>query len=177
MLRACLLLALTLSFPAYADLQPGDKAPDFTTEATLGGTPFEFTLSEALKKGPVVLYFFPAAFTKGCTVEAHLFAEATDDFAALGATVIGISKDDIETLNRFSISECRNKFAVASDTDLSIAKSFEAKMPIVPVASRVSFVILPDSTIGYTWSALKPDEHITNTLAAVREWHAAQPQP
>ena len=108
-------LALAVAVPAWAALKVGSKAPDFTTQATLGGKPFEFTLAAALKKGPVVLYFYPAAFTKGCTVEAHLFAEATDEFNALGATVIGVSKDDIDTLNRFSVSECRSKFAVAAD--------------------------------------------------------------
>lgn len=167
-------IALLLALPVLAALKPGEKAPDFTTQATLAGTPFEFTLSEALKKGPVVLYFYPAAFTKGCTIEAHRFAEATDDFAALGATVIGISKDDIETLNRFSVSECRNKFAVASDADLEIARAFDTKMPVVPIASRTSFVILPDATIHYVWSAMKPEEHITNTLAAVKAWREAQ---
>ncbi|MBA4285383.1 MAG: peroxiredoxin [Xanthomonadaceae bacterium] len=163
-------LALAFAAPAWAALKAGSKAPDFTTRATLAGTPFDFTLAEALKKGPVVLYFYPAAFTKGCTVEAHLFAEATDDFAALGATVIGVSKDNIETLNRFSVSECRNKFAVAADPDLAIARAFDAKVPLLSYADRTSFVILPDSTISYVHSALSPNEHVKNTLAAVKAW-------
>ena len=112
-----------LATPALRHSSVGKPAPDFTTTASLAGKPFEFHLAEALKTGPVVLYFYPAAFTKGCTVEAHLFAEATDDFAALGATVIGVSKDDIDTLHKFSVSECRSKFAVAADPDLKIARS------------------------------------------------------
>lgn len=165
-----LLTSLQPGGVAVAALKPGDKAPDFTTTATLAGQPFEFRLAEALKKGPVVLYFYPAAFTKGCTVEAHLFAEASDEFAALGATVIGVSKDDIETLNKFSVSECRSKFAVAADPDLAIARSFDAKVPLLSYADRTSFVILPDSTIRYVHSALSPNEHVKNTLAAVRSW-------
>src|ERR1700674_5476999 len=112
--------------PLYAALKPGAQPPDFTTQATLAGKPFTFSLADALKNGPVVLYFYPAAFTKGCTVEAHDFAEATEQFKALGATVIGVSHDSIETLNKFSVSECRNKFAVAADPDQHIMKSYDA---------------------------------------------------
>ena len=103
--------------PALAALADGTQAPDFTAQASMGGKEFTFSLSDALKKGPVVLYFYPAAFTSGCTVEAHDFADATDKFAALGATVIGVSHDKIETLDKFSVSECRSKFAVAADPD------------------------------------------------------------
>jgi thioredoxin-dependent peroxiredoxin len=106
--------AAVLAAPLYAALPLGTQAPDFTTQATLAGKPFTFSLADALKKGPVVLYFYPAAFTPGCTVEAHNFAEATDKFKAMGATVIGVSHDNIDTLNKFSVSECRNKFAVAA---------------------------------------------------------------
>jgi peroxiredoxin Q/BCP len=165
-----------LATPALAALKVGKPAPDFTTTASLAGKPFEFHLAEALKTGPVVLYFYPAAFTKGCTVEAHLFAEATDDFAALGATVIGVSKDDIDTLHRFSVSECRSKFAVAADPDLKIARAYDAKLPLIGVADRTSFVILPDATIGFVHSAMSPDDHVKSTLAAVRDWRAAQPK-
>ncbi|HKY91528.1 MAG TPA: peroxiredoxin [Nevskiaceae bacterium] len=168
---------LAVALPAFAALQVGAKAPDFTTQASLAGKPFEFSLAGALAKGPVVLYFYPAAFTKGCTIEAHQFAEATDEFARLGATVIGISKDDIETLNKFSVSECRNKFAVAADPGLKIATSYDAKMPVVAYADRTSYVIAPDGSILYAYSAMKPDEHVKNTLAAVKAWRAAQPVP
>src|SRR5271168_1642208 len=108
-----------MAAPLYAALQPGAQAPDFTTQATLAGKPFTFSLADALKKGPVVLYFYPAAFTSGCTVEAHDFADATDKFAALGATVIGVSHDNIATLDKFSVSDCRSKFPVAADPDES----------------------------------------------------------
>ena len=117
--------AAVLALPVYAALPNGAKAPDFTTDASLGGNPFKFSLAEALKQGPVVLYFYPKAFTSGCTVEAHEFAEATDKFKSLGATVIGISHDSIDTLNKFSVSECRNKFAVASDADKKISKAYD----------------------------------------------------
>lgn len=167
-------LALAVATPVWAALKVGAKAPDFTTQATLAGQPFAFTLREALRKGPVVLYFYPAAFTKGCTVEAHLFAEATDEFNALGATVIGVSKDDIDTLNRFSVSECRNKFAVAADPDLTIAKAYDAKMPLLGAAERTSFVITPDARIAHVHSAMSPDDHVRTTLAAVRAWSAAR---
>ena len=172
--RIAAALIVGVALPALAALKPGAKAPDFTTQASLGGTEFQFTLAEALKKGPVVLYFYPAAFTSGCTVEAHLFAEATDKFKALGATVIGVSKDDIATLNKFSTSECRGKFAVAADPDLKIAKSYEAKIPLMSMANRTSFVIVPDGTVSYAYSALSPDKHVANTLAAVQEWKDKQ---
>jgi peroxiredoxin Q/BCP len=99
---------------ALAALPVGASAPDFTTQAALGGSEFTFSLADTLKKGPVVLYFYPKAFTKGCTTEAHNFSDATDRFASLGATVVGMSNDDIDTLKKFSVLECRNKFAVAA---------------------------------------------------------------
>lgn len=160
--------------PEMAARKVGQAAPDFTATASMAGQPFQFHLADALRKGPVVLYFYPAAFTQGCTVEAHLFAEATDDFAALGATVIGVSKDDIETLHRFSVSECRNKFAVAADPDLTIAKAYDAKMPLLGAAERTSFVITPDARIAHVHSAMSPDDHVRTTLAAVRAWSAAR---
>ncbi len=117
---------------AHAALKPGDAAPDFKTQASLAGNVFTFSLADALKKGPVVLYFYPAAFTTGCTIEAHEFAEAVDAYRALGASVIGVSRDDIDTLNRFSVSECRSKFPVASDQDQSIMKSYDAVLAVSP---------------------------------------------
>src|SRR3977135_1602759 len=128
-MRCPLLAALTtvlITIPAYGALPDGAKAPDFSTAASLAGKEFKFSLADALKKGPVVLYFYPAAFTPGCTVEAHNFAEATDKFKTLGATVIGVSYDKVDTLNKFSVSECRNKFAVASDPDQKIMKAYDA---------------------------------------------------
>ena len=165
-------LATTVTFAA---LPNGAKAPDFTTEASLAGKPFKFSLADTLKQGPVVLYFYPAAFTPGCTKEAHDFAEATDKFKARGATVIGISHDKIDTLNRFSVSECRNKFAVAADTDGSIMKAYDAVLPIKPdYANRTSYVIASSGEIAYSYTALDPDKHVSNTLAAVEKLKTAQ---
>src|SRR6202044_2091131 len=155
---------------ALAALPDGQKAPDFTTSATLAGKPFTFSLADALKSGPGVLYFYPAAFTKGCTVEAHDFAEATDQFKALGATVIGVSHDSIDTLNKFSVSECRNKFAVASDADKKISTAYDANLFITSYSNRTSYVIAPNGTIIYEYTALNPDKHVENTLAAVTKW-------
>jgi peroxiredoxin Q/BCP len=160
-----------IALPALAALPDGTKAPVFTTDASLAGKTFKFSLADALKKGPVVLYFYPAAFTPGCTVEAHEFAEATDQFKALGATVIGVSHDPIEKLNKFSVSECRNKFAVASDADGSVMKNYDAVLPAKPdYANRTSYVIAPTGVIIYSYTDLKPDKHVENTMAAVKKW-------
>src|SRR5271163_2247866 len=130
-----------LAAPVYAVLSDGAQAPIFTTQATLAGQPFTFSLADALKKGPVVLYFYPAAFTPGCTVEAHNFADATEKFAALGATVIGVSHDNIATLDKFSVSDCRSKFAVAADPDGKVIKAYDTKMTLLPYSDRTSYVI------------------------------------
>ncbi len=165
--------AVLAAAPLYAALKTGVQAPDFTTQATLGGKPFKFSLADALKNGPVVLYFYPAAFTPGCTVEAHEFAEATDKFKALGATVIGVSHDPIDTLNKFSVSECRNKFAVASDADQSITKAYDAVLAAKPeYANRTSYVIAPTGKIIYEYTAMDPEKHVGNTMAAVEKWKA-----
>src|SRR5450631_1482162 len=166
---------LVLASPLYAALKPGAQAPAFTTEATLAGKPFTFSLADALKNGPVVLYFYPAAFTKGCTVEAHEFAEATDKFKALGATVIGVSHDTIDTLNKFSVGDCRIKFKVASDADQSITKAYDAVLAVKPeYANRTSYVIAPDGKIIYEYTALDPGKHVGNTMAAVQKKDAEQ---
>jgi len=168
-------VAALLSLSAGATLSVGDPAPDFTTQASLGGKEFAYTLSAALKTGPVVLYFYPAAFTTGCTIEAHNFAEAVDKYKAFGASVIGVSADSLETLNKFSLSECRSKFPVASDATQSIMKSYDAVLlSRTSYASRTSYVIAPNGRIIYAYSAMSPDKHVENTLAAVREWAAAR---
>ncbi|MEO6913032.1 MAG: peroxiredoxin, partial [Candidatus Baltobacteraceae bacterium] len=124
----------------------------------------------ALKKGPVVLYFYPAAFTTGCTLEAHSFADAIDQYKKLGATVIGVSHDPIDVLNKFSVSDCRSKFAVAADTDLDVAKSYDAVLPNhAEYANRTSYVIGSDGKIVYTYTSLDPTKHVANTLEALRD--------
>ena len=156
---------------AHAELSAGVRAPLFTVEATLGQRAFTFSLQDALKKGPVVLYFYPAAFTEGCTQEAHDFADAIQQYKALGATVIGVSKDDIAKLKAFGTSECRSKFPVASDADLAIAKKYDAIIDFAHdlYANRVSYVIAPDDRIVYAYRSLDPDKHVANTLRALRQ--------
>ena len=167
------LAAALMTVPALAALKPGDRAPDFTAQASLGGDVFTFSLADALKKGPVVLYFYPAAFTKGCTIEAHDFAEATDTYRSLGATVIGVSHDNIDTLNKFSVSECRSKFAVAADGDQKIMQAYDAVLASKPeYANRTSYVIAPDGQIVYEYTSLNPEKHVENTLDALRKWTA-----
>jgi thioredoxin-dependent peroxiredoxin len=174
-IAATALAALLVAAPSYAALKAGDAAPDFQTQASLDGKVFTFSLADALKKGPVVLYFYPAAFTTGCTIEAHDFADAVDKYRALGATVIGVSHDDINTLNRFSVSECRSKFAVAADQDQRIMKSYDAVLAIKPeYANRVSYVIAPDGHIVYEYTSLNPEKHVENTLDALRKWSVQQ---
>lgn len=157
--------------PAWAALDVGDAAPDFTTSASLGGKPYRFSLADSLTKGPVVLYFFPAAFSAGCSIEAHEFAEATAKFEALGATVIGVSGDDVDTLNKFSVQACQGKFAVASDESKTIIKAYDAAMQNRPeYANRISYVIAPGGTVFYNYMSLNPVRHVEKTLAAVRDW-------
>jgi len=164
-------LSATLASPAWAALDIGDKAPDFSAPAALDGKEFKFSLAESLSKGPVVLYFFPAAFTAGCSAEAHEFAEAIDKFGALGATVIGVSTDDIATQVKFSTQACQGKFPVASDSAKTVIKSYDAAMMIMPdYANRVSYVIAPDKSIVYNYQSLNPSKHVQNTLAALRDW-------
>jgi len=168
---AVLLVASVLAAPAFAAMKPGDTAPDFTATATLGGQEFSFSLASALKKGPVVLYFFPKAFTTGCTAEAHEFAEAAASYTAAGATLIGMSADDIGTLHKFSLQECGSKFPVAADPDLKVIKAYDSaliRVGSVGIADRISYVIAADGKIAYAYSDRNPDKHVENTLAAVK---------
>ncbi len=171
-LGIALVAAATWSFvrPASAALAIGAKAPTFATQASLGGKVFPFDLAGALAKGPVVLYFYPAAFTSGCTLEAHDFASHIDDYTKLGATVIGVSGDNIEKLNRFSVSECRSKFAVAADGDHKISHAYDATVGFGPVtySARTSYVIAHDGTIAYAYNSMDPSKHVANTLAALQ---------
>jgi thioredoxin-dependent peroxiredoxin len=170
---ATVFVVTALTAPVAAALSTGAKAPDFTLQAAQGGNVFTFRLAEALKKGPVVLYFYPAAFTKGCTIEAHEFADAIGQYQALGATVIGVSHDPIDKLQKFSVSECRSKFAVAADTNQTVMKAYDAVLPQhTEYANRTSYVIAPDGTIVYTYTSLDPSLHVQNTLTALKAWKA-----
>ncbi len=163
-----------LSGTAMAELPVGAAAPNFTVPATLGGKEFTFTLASALKKGPVVLYFYPAAFTKGCTIEAHEFAGAMDQYKALRTTVIGVSHDDIAKLDKFSVSECQSKFPVAADPAGKVIADYDAKLSIAPgLANRTSYVITPDMKVLYAYSNLSPEKHVENTLEAIKTWEAS----
>jgi len=171
------LVALAGSAAAYASLPTGSMAPDFTAQGALGGTPLTFSLKQALQKGPVVLYFFPAAFTPGCTVEAHKFAEATEDFNKLGATVIGVTAGNVERVAEFSKVECRNKFAVAADPGAAIAAKYQATMKFGDnlLSDRTSYVIAPDGRILLSYSDINPEQHVQKTLDAVKTWQAQHP--
>lgn len=169
---AATLLAVPAAAPAA--LSVGAKAPDFTTQGALAGKAFKLHLAEALKKGPVVLYFFPKVFTPGCTIEAHAFAEATEDFKKAGATVIGMSADDIEGLKKFSKEECRDKFAVASATP-AIIKGFDVALAERPgMTNRTSYVIAQSGRIAYSYTEMNPNAHVKNTLAQVQALQKAK---
>jgi peroxiredoxin len=169
MRRLMIGLALaTVAVPASAALPVGSKAPDFTTTGALAGKPFKLHLAEQLKHGPVVLYFFPKAFTSGCTAEAHAFSEATADFKKLGARVIGMSADDLPTLEQFSVKECHNQFPVAT-ANPDLRKAYDVVLQQKPeYANRTSYVIAPDGKIVMEYTNLDPTEHVQRTLAAVK---------
>lgn len=160
--------ALLAATPAVAALKVGDKAPVFTTDAALGGKSFKFELAKALKKGPVVLYFFPAAFTSGCTVEAHEFAEASDEFAKNGATLIGLTAGNAERIKEFSTVECRDKFPVGLATPATIT-GYDVTLPQkAGWTNRTSYVIAKTGKIAYVLSDLNPAGHVAGTMAAVK---------
>ena len=181
------LMAALCATPAFAALKPGDMAPDFTASGSLGGKDFNFHLKDALKKGPVVVYFYPSAYTGGCDLEAHTFAEQSDKFTAAGATIVGVSADDLGRLKQFSAnpSFCAGKFAIMSDADTKIAQSYalnvtpprEGAKDVNQVAinhafiERVTYVIGKDGKIIATLSSkddkLSPDQHVEKSLALV----------
>jgi peroxiredoxin Q/BCP len=169
--------ATLISAPAFAALPVGAKAPEFSAPAFLAGAPFKFELAKDLKKGPVVLYFFPAAFTTGCSIEAHAFADAMDKFKAQGATVIGITAGATEKLAAFSTDTryCSGKFPLASDEGAVIAKSYDATLSFgaKTISSRTSYVIAPDDTVILSYTDMAPEKHIDLTLDAVTKWRAA----
>jgi thioredoxin-dependent peroxiredoxin len=173
---AALLTTALFLTPALAALKPGDKAPDFTAQASLGGKEFTFALADALKKGPVVVYFYPKAFTTGCSLEAHAFADSMDKFGALGASVIGVSHDDIATLDKFSTSDCVSKFPVASDGDQHIMTAYDAVLGGAhpELANRTSYLIAPDGHVIAQYTNLDYSKHVDTMLAALASWKAAQ---
>jgi peroxiredoxin Q/BCP len=154
--------------PAPAALPVGAKAPDFVTTGAVGGKPFKLRLASELKKGPVVLYFFPKAFTKGCTLEAHAFSENVAEFKKAGAEVIGMSADDLTTLQKFSVEECRSAFPVATATPATI-KAYDVVLKQKPeLTDRTSYVIDRKGRIVFVHSDLDWSEHVSKTLAAVK---------
>lgn len=162
--------AILCTATVQAALKVGDTAPTFRTPAAVAGKAFDFDMTAALKKGPVVLYFFPKAFTLGCTLEAHAFAEATPQFAAMGAAVVGMSHDDIDTLKRFSTEACRDQFAVASDPKAATIKAYDAAAAANPArADRISYVIGQDGRVKFAHIGADPLEHVAQTQAAVKQ--------
>ena len=182
---AGLVLSSALAQPAFAALKQGDKAPDFTAPASLAGKEFNFALKDALKKGPVIVYFYPAAFTGGCNLQAHAFSENSDKFAAAGASIIGVSLDKIATLNQFSADPqyCAGKIPVASDADGKIAKSYDLQVREAKpgakntrgdeidhgFAERTTFVVTPNGTVAATISNLSPADNVAKALEAVQQ--------
>lgn len=153
----------------------GARAPQFTTTGALAGQPFELDLAKQLEKGPLVLYFFPKVFTPGCTAEAHEFAEREADFARLGASVIGMSADDLEGLSKFSREACRDKFPVAQASP-EILAAYDVAMPDKPMASRTSFVIGQDGIIKFVHSDMDYRDHVRLTYEAVEELQGSAPK-
>lgn len=171
--HATLVITATLAFaaPSFAALKVGALAPEFSAPAYLAGEPFTYQLADALKHGPVVVYFFPAAHTPGCNIEAHLFSEAMDDFKAQGATVIGVTAGNTNELADFSkeTEYCGGKFPVAADDGAKIARQYDAILAQKPEWSdRTSYVIAPDGSIAHVYSAMSPQGHVAETLAAVK---------
>jgi peroxiredoxin len=182
-----ILLSGLIVIPAFAALKQGDKAPDFSAKASLAGKEFSFSLKDALKKGPVVVYFYPSAFTGGCNIQAHTFAENKEKFDAAGASIIGVSRDSIDRLNAFSADPqyCAGKIAVASDADGKIADSYNlTKMNLKPgmkdtrgveidheFTERTTFIVTPDYKVAAVLSSaddkINPAEHVAKSLDIV----------
>ena len=161
-------IAILAAAPTAAALPTGAMAPNFTTQGAIAGKPFRLNLAEQLKHGPVVLYFYPKAFTEGCTLEAHAFSEAAKDFKKAGARVIGMSADDLPTLEKFSVEGCRNAFAVATATP-EVIKAYDVALKQKPeMTDRTSYVIDRSGKIVFVHSDLDWSEHVAKTLAAVK---------
>ena len=178
------LSSLALTLPAIAALDIGDSAPAFEAKASLAGEEFEYSLADALAEGPVVVYFYPSAYTQGCNIQAHEFATQMDDFVDAGASVIGVSLDSIERLNDFSADPeyCAGRLAVASDPDGAIARSYQLEVRAgrdgitdtrgVEIghgfAERTTFVVTPDGEVSHTIGGVSPIENVQKSLEAVR---------
>ena len=174
-LLAALITAGALATPAFAALSVNDTAPDFTLQGYMAGKATSFNLNQALKSGPVVLYFFPAVHTGGCNVEAHLFAEAADSFKKEGATVIGITAGNLDQLQIFSneTQYCSGKFPVVADPNLSVSRAYKtANIPLLPMSDRTSYVIAPDHHVILAYSAGSPTHHVEKTMDGVKKWKA-----
>lgn len=183
-------LAFFLAVPVFAALEQGASAPDFTAQASLAGKPFSYSLKTALKKGPVVVYFYPAAFTGGCNMQAHTFAENYEKFTAAGATVIGVSLDNIAILNQFSADPeyCAGKLPVASDPEGAIAKSYGLKVSDAHpgakntkgqeiehgFAERTTFVVGADGKVVAAVGGMSPVENVMKSLEVVRQMAAGK---
>lgn len=160
--------SLAVALPAAAALKVGDKAPDFSLPAATNGKVATFSLKSALRKGPVVVYFYPKAFTTGCSLEAHEFSEAMPKFKARHVTVIGVSGDDIDTLKTFSKQTCQGKFPVAADPHMEAAIQYQAKIPFKPMATRVSYVVDRHGRIAYVHEDMEAKTHVSSLLDAVK---------
>ncbi|NIF23720.1 MULTISPECIES: peroxiredoxin [Pantoea] len=173
-LAAIAALSMAMTAPSWAALPVGAQAPDFKLQGALGGKALTFSLQDALKKGPVVLYFFPAAFSAGCTIEAHDFAEATDGFNKLGATVVGVTAGNVEQVSDFSKLECRDKFTVAADPGAKIATEYKNTMVHdgKTLSDRTSYVIAPDGKILLSYTDRNPEVHIQKAMDAVKQYRA-----
>jgi peroxiredoxin Q/BCP len=184
------LLMVMAALPAFAALKQGDTAPQFKTQASLAGKEFTFSLADALKKGPVVVYFYPSAYTSGCNVQAHEFAVNLDKFKAAGASVVGVSLDNIARLNQFSADPdyCAGKLPVASDEKGDIARSYDLKIvsevggqPLAKMkdtrgveighsaAERTTFIVTPDGKIAATIGGVAPKDNVMQALEAVQQ--------
>ena len=166
-----LVASAAFALPAFAALKEGTQAPDFSAPAYLAGQPFTFKLADALKQGPVVVYFFPAPHTEGCNIEAHLFSQAIDKFKAAHATVIGVTAGNLDQLAAFSkeADHCSGKFPVAADEGARIAKEYDALLLMKPGwSNRTSYVIDQSGKITHVYSSLSPTKHVQETLDAVK---------
>lgn len=183
---AACVAATAIAAPAFAALEQGATAPDFTATGMVGGKAFTFKLSDALKKGPVVMYFFPAAYTQGCTIETKAFADAADQFKAAGVTLIGLTggakladgtmanaKDNLARLAEFSAEHCRDKFPIAAVTPETIKAYNVVLAAKTDWSDRTSYVIAPNGKITLSFSTQMPNEHITKTLEAAKALKAA----